>query len=458
MRARVFMAGLRGAFLFLAPALLPARAEPPAYWVWQHFPYLSPVQGEALKQAGVTRLYWQVGTLGRRDAGWPWKEEPASGTVNPGSYLSHMTLIPVVRLEPPAGWSFNPGDDDALITRLNAIAKGLGADEMQLDYEAPDRLIPAYTAFLKQLRPMRTWKLSITALGHWDRFARGFQGVADEITPMFYDLNPAREQLHDGMLAPIGEPGPISAQLERWCRCPLPWRAGLPNFSRVTFVGADGWSRGNLWSWSWNEIWYSPLLAASGSTRAGETVFTVRKEGPICQSLARTGETIVTREPELATLRQLADEARTCGAVSAIYFRLADSTPGSALGPLSLGPGIHEQSGVKWSRSTLSFTLAGDLPPRVFDNGQRGYALAVRCAGGWREAVAGMFDHVTTDPARQHPAHDPLPLGVHELYFWFAQAQDGDELDTGFVRLDGDKSFQWQLLNPDSPDTWHSAD
>jgi hypothetical protein len=329
---------------------------------------------------------------------------------------------------------------------------------MQLDYEAPDRLIPAYTAFLKQLRRRRTWKLSITALGHWDRFAPGFQGVADEITPMFYDLNPAHEQLHDGTLAPIGEPGPISAQLEHWRHCPVPWRAGLPNFSRVTFVGTDGWSRGNLWSWSWNETWYSPLLAPAGATHAGETVFTVRKEGAVCQSLVQTGETVVTREPELATLRQLADEATACGATSAIYFRLADANPGSAFGPRSLGPGVRTQSAVKWSGSTLAFTAAGDLPPRVFDNGQRGYALAVRCSGGWREAVAGMFDHITIDAAGQHLAHDPLPLGVHELYFWFAQAQDGDELDTGFARLDGDKSFQWQLLNLEPSDTWHTAD
>jgi hypothetical protein len=187
-------------------------------------------------------------------------------------------------------------------------------------------------------------------------------------------------------------------------------------------------------------------------------VFTVRKAGAVCQSLAQAGETIVTREPELASLRRLADEATACGAASAIYFRLADSNPGSAFGPLSLGPGVHDRSAVKWSGSTVAFTAAGDLPPRIFDNGQRGYALAVRCTAGWREAIAGMFDHVTTDAAGRHPARDPLPLGVHELYFWFAQAQDDDELDTGFVRLDGGKSFQWQLLNLEPSDTWHSAD
>ena len=452
-----FTAALR-ALLFLALAVPSARAEAPAYWVWQHFPYISPAQDGALKQAGITRLYWQVGTLGRRDASWPWKEEPASGAPNPGSYLSRMTLIPVVRLEPPPGWSFNPGDNDALITRLNAIARNLGADEMQLDYEAPDRLIPAYTAFLRQLKPRRSWKLSITALGHWDRFAPGFLGVADEITPMFYDLNPAHEQMHDGALEPIGEPGPIRAELERWRNCPLPWRAGLPNFSRVTLIGKDGWSKGNFWSWSWNEIWYSPLLSAAGPTRAGESVLTVDKGGPVIDTLVRAGESIVVREPDLITLRQLADEASTCGAISPIYFRLPSGQPSDAFGALSLGPGVPGRSELKWSQSTLSFLVAGDLPARVFDNGQRGYALAVRCTGGWREAITGMFDHVTTDDAGRHPAHDPLPLGDRVLYFWFAQAHDGDEVDTGFVRLDGDKTLQWQLLNLDPADTWHSAD
>jgi hypothetical protein len=48
-----------------------------------------------------------------------------------------------------------------------------------------------------------SWKVSISALAHWSKFANDFQGLADEITPMFYDLNPKRESLNGGLLPPL---------------------------------------------------------------------------------------------------------------------------------------------------------------------------------------------------------------------------------------------------------------
>jgi len=226
----------------------------------------------------------------------------------------------------------------------------------------------------------------------------------------------------------------------------------------VTLVGVDGWSRGNFWNWSWGDLWFSPLLAANGPTRDGETIFRVRQTGSIDQIPMRAGETLVVREPELATVRDLAKEAAASGAASAIYFQLFDFSPNSAFSASCLGPGIHHQPTVKWSSSTLLFTAGDDLPPRVFANGQRGNVLAVRSTGEWREAIPGTFDHVTTDAAGRHPVRGPLPLGVHDLFFWFAQAHDGEQIGTGYVRLEGDKKFQWQLLNLDPPDLWHPAD
>lgn len=467
MRATIPFFGRCAALVFLAVAVLPARAEPAGYWVWQRGPYLSTDEAEALNRAHVPRLYWQIGTLGRKDSSWPWKEqysqpwnEPLSSEFSKVSKaIPGIQIIPVIRIEPPPDWSFNPGDNEALITRLNAVAAGTGAPELQIDYEAPDRLIPSYAAFLQQLHPKRKWQLSITALGHWDRFASSFQGAVDEITPMFYDLDPAHEQLRGGLLGPLGDPSSTHAQLERWRHCPIPWRAGLPNFSRVTFVGTDGWSRGNLRNWRWDEVWFSPLLAPNGPTKAGQTSFTVRENGVIGDAPVHRGETVVVREPDRPGLRDLVDSAAGLGATGAIYFRLANFDASSGFTVTSLNSASSTPFKVHWeTKSAISLVVEGDVPPRIFSNGQRGYALALRCAGeGWREAFAGTFHHVTTDATGLHPAHDPLPIGTNTLYFWFAQIQEGSALVTGLVRTGGTKSFQWQLVNLDSENTWHSV-
>jgi hypothetical protein len=430
------------------------HSAPVSYWVWQRPDPLNQEEIRVLEQSGINELYWQYGTLTCRDGKWIWKERyglPPS-SINVGSPV----LVPVIRLEPLQ--QFTPSEFLSLISELDQLARSRNCTFLQLDYEAPDRLLPVYKDFLRELKSRHySWHLSITALAHWSRFARDFEGLVDEIAPMFYDLGSGHEHLSKGRLPAMICPETID-QILAWKNCPVSWKAGLPSFCRVSLVDRSGITRGNIRGFHLEEIWFSPFLKPEGPTTGGETVFLVLENGSIGDTPIHKGERVVVREPTFEGLNTLRNAASRAGASGVIFFHLPKRGDGSCLSVRALcsdGAGVPRLTVQKIENGCIRLVNSSDidlLPAATVDS--RGYALALRGpVGSWREAVSGDFARVTTDRAGSCTVGDEIPPCAEEIYFWFSQLPAGGTLTSGLLQSASSSGISFRILNisPDSP-------
>jgi len=458
---------MKRCLLFFLAVLMTCRPveSDVCYWVWQRTSPLLPEEARDLRAAGVTSLYWHVGTIKWDGSAWRWREHlpldwPAVRASCPG-----VVVMPVVRIEAGASQTFPPLSRAPLIRLLNQLVAASASHALQIDYESPDRLIGEYADFLRQLKDQgRSWRLSISALGHWSGFAQALAGGADEITPMFYDLNPSLERLGGEGLPPLVE-GDLPRQMAAWRGCPIPWRVGLPNFSRVTVVSLDGQSRGNLRSWSWDEIYFAPFLQALAPTRHGQTVFTVTHDSVLGTTPLKSQEHLDVRYPDREQLREAEHAGDAMGAEGIIYFRLADLEDPSGysardLGQQNVPAPLFAVKKDAAGRIVLTNESSIDLMPIARGAGKedRGYALELEAqAPIWREVIPGDFAQVTSGEG-DAPG---LGLGVARLQFWFTHLAAGNSLSTGYIgeaRQDKAVPIRWRILNLDQEDTWHPLD
>lgn len=442
--------------LMVGVALVTQRAHtaPVSFWVWQRAEPLTTEEVRVLDQSGIKELYWHYGTLTCRAGEWIWKERHG---LPPTSMRSGSpALIPVIRLEPSQ--PFTAAEFRSLITKLDQLAVTLHCPLFQLDYEAPDRLLPLYENFLRELKGRGyPWHLSITALAHWSRIAGDFDGLVDEMIPMFYDLGSGHERLSKGRL-PMSLGPEANDQIMGWKNCRVPWRAGLPNFRRVSVVDRSGLTRGSIRGFHLDDIWFSPLLKSEEPTTGGETVFRVLGEGLLGDTLLHQGERIVVREPPLEGLITLKKVSAKAGATGAVFFQIPRRSNDSGLSVRALCA-----DGAELPRLTVQRTGNGcirlvnssdvDLAPSVSGD-SRGYALVLRGpAGSWREAVAGDFARVTTDQAGSCVVGDEIPRGAEELYFWFSHLPAGATLTSGLLQSASSSGISFRILNipPGSP-------
>src|ERR1700731_1486160 len=225
-----------------------AGAFDTAFWVWQRSEPLADAERVELSAQGVRTIYWQVGELENAGETWRWKARFAL----PPATAGELRFVPVVRLESRERSPFSQTSFESLLGALAATAKGV--DELQLDYDAPDRLIAEYAAALKKIHALVP-KLSITALPHWGRgpALAVLEGSVDELTPMLYDFEP--DPIVEGA-APLLllDPEKLQAWLADWSKCKTGWRAGLPAFARVTLFDPNGKSRGHIREWNWDDL------------------------------------------------------------------------------------------------------------------------------------------------------------------------------------------------------------
>ena len=443
-----------------APLLLPShQSAQTSYWVWQRSVPLLSDEIMALDKAGVTSLYWHYGTMTCSHGEWIWKSRYGMPSLPSINGKTSPRLIPVIRLEPMGDHPFSGDDFRILIPKLNQIASDLRVPFLQIDYEAPDRLIPVYREFLRDLKSRAyPWYLSITALAHWSRFTNEFTGLVDEITPMFYDLGSGHEKLVGGRL-PAMVSGEAIGQIKSWSACPIPWRAGLPNFRRVSVVDRSGANRGNLHSFNIDEIWFSPLLETDSPTIDGETVFRVIKDGTLGDMPLQSGEKIVVREPRLVDLIALKKVALTNGAKSVVYFQKAKLGDDSGYSTQSLSQDVEALPELKIHRTKngcveITNDSETDLVPMA-SVGVRGYAVALKAsAGAWREAIAGEFALITTDRAGLKPIKDQPPSEAGILYLWFSHLPAGKTLSSGLLQTVPDKGIDFQIFQPTSVTSW----
>src|SRR5262249_36864771 len=161
---------------------LSSSAQNVRYWVWQRDEPLDDRELAELGLQNVDTIYWHVGELENIGATWRWKARFSFPTSN----AEHIRFVPVVRLVSHERQPFSEESVTALLARLSSVAAR--HPELQLDYDAPDRLLGDYAAVLKRIHGLVP-RLSIAALPHWSRAddLKILEPNVDELLPMLYD-------------------------------------------------------------------------------------------------------------------------------------------------------------------------------------------------------------------------------------------------------------------------------
>ncbi len=437
------------------------------YWVWHRTQPLAERERQELVAQGVQTLYWHAGEMVQQPRGgtWRWKNPPRPVA---GWAGSECRVVPVVRLTSDSRKPFAPEALAGLIPELKSVAGDAGA--VQLDFDCPDRLLPDYAAALRSLRTTIP-HLSITALAGWPRVA-GFKeltSAVEEIAPMFYDLQADPTGVSaDAPPPPLLDPEQIATVILPWKNCPIPWRAGLPSFARLTVFDRTGLFRGQIPNWSWEDVCFQSNLRTLAPTRLGVSLFRVAKETKVAATPVTEDEIVVSRFADRPALAKAVRLAREAGAQGVILFRLPDDT-GPGGGSLeSLGQLESDQ------RPSLILRTSGedrlelvndspvDLGPRLSgerNDRDRGYALEIDApAPVFREAGAGDFWRVTshTRPESDQPRPAPVTLATR-LTLWFGDLPAHGTRQTGLFQLAASASvaqLRYRILHVEGASEW----
>ena len=428
--------------LFLLIAGVAASGFETSYWAWQRNEPPSATEMEELTAQGVSVVYWQIGELVESGATWRWSvrfQLPAD--------TAEVRFVPVVRLESRERVPFSPEANASLILALKTAIQG--RHELQIDYDAPDRLLGEYAATLRQLHKLAP-RLTITALPNWARpsAVRQLKGAVDEMLVMLYDFEPEKK---GGEPWPLLVPQKIDRYLADWNRTGIPWRAGLPVFARATVFDSENKSRGHVRAWTWDDICFNTALEVAAPTTLGVTTFRAKRDLRVEDAAVRAGQMVVTRLPDRAALSQAVAAATATNARGVVFFRFPDSTDPSGwslrhLGHLEAAP----QLSVRVNPDTAMIELANDSDADLAFSANadgRGYALQLEAAAAiFRDASAGDFWRVAGDAEGRSVA---IPLATR-LTFWFSHLRAREVLRTGLIRLAPAADFsqaQWRILN-----------
>jgi hypothetical protein len=452
------------AFAILAASGLRAETFERAYWVWHRAQPLTVDEKVQLAQTEVQTLYWSVGELQNRRGLWRWKNAPLPlDTVAPTFHV-----VPVVRLTTEEKAPFAAAGMPRLVNALRGIANTGG--ELQLDFDCPDRLLGDYAVALTNLR--RTVPhLSITALTHWPglRDWPALTRSVEEMAPMFYDMQGDPTGVSaEAPPPPILDPENVAVALRAWSACPIPWRAGLPSFARLTVFDRTGLSRGQIPNWSWEDFCFHKNLHTLGPTRLGVTLFRADRDTRVARTAVAQDEIVASRFVDRPALAKMYAEAREAGAKGAIFFRLADETDPSGWSAADLGalasiepPRLILRAAAD-DRLELVNDSDHDLPARLAGpkgDLDRGYALEIDApAALFRDALAGDFWRVAShvNPDAEKPTPVAVPLATR-LTFWFSHLPARAHLQTGLLQLAPGATLaqlRYRILNCEGSTAW----
>ncbi len=446
------------------------RAVPPdtAFWVWNRAEALTSAEHDALRAAGVGRLYWQAGELELHGGELVFRR---TASLPPAGEHGDMMVTPVVRVS-TAIRSPEQFTGDVLGRALRPVADAAPGRELQLDFDCPDHVLPVYAERLRTARQVADIRrLTITALAGWADApaAASLWPAVDAVYPMLYDTRldppPRPGDPSPCQPQPLLDPAELGARLRSWGGCPVPWYAGLPVFARVTLYDAAGRAHGHLRSWDWEDLVFNPALALDRPPAGGTAVLRALRPTRAGESPLTAGEYAAVRTAPRETLRAGMAQARAAGARGVVLFRLPDppsptrSTGGgwslaqalalcapgdTPLTPPRLSLRRTDDGSERWTLRNESDT---DLPPRFAAPG-RGYGLELEIADGspgWREALPGDFHrvagHVFQERAGADPKSgggNPVPVAIplaRRLTFWFAQLPAHGALTTGLVQF-----------------------
>jgi hypothetical protein len=425
------------------------------YWVWQRDDPLDERELVELAAQHVDTIYWQVGEL--ENVGTTWRSKARFSF--PTSDATRIRFVPVVRLVSRERYPFSDPSTAALLASLSAATAK--RDELQLDYDAPDRLLADYAAALKSIHGLVP-RLSIAALPHWGRadHLRILEANVDELLPMLYDFE-AEPTLKNQSPLSLISPEKISKLIETWRACRKPWRAGLPVFARISIYDVNQKLRGQIRNWNWDELCFNRSFQLTNGGQFGATILRAKESTSIANTTINPGEDVVVREVDRGALQEAANEALRAGARGIVFFRLPDSTASSGwslhqLGDLEAGPRLILQKQPDSETLELSNTGDGDLAPRLptGDSDKGGYAVEIDTAMPvFREAERGDFASVSAFNGEK-PSR--LPFATR-LKFRFAQLRAKENLRTGLIQLAPGVDFRqthYRILNIGDKPTW----
>ena len=438
------------------------------YWVWHRAIPLTARERAELATQNVERLFWNVGEMENRTGTWAWKAAPR-GLAN---VADGFQVVPVVRLTSRSNDPFAPAALSGLCAALRGVAGESG--RVQIDFDCPDRLLGEYAEALQVARKSVP-HLSITALAEWPQ-KPGFKALTEsveEIAPMFYDLQ--RDPTGVSASAPpppLLDPKQVAGALREWSTCPIPWRAGLPTFARLTVFDRSGLSRGQIPNWNWDDFCFHKSLRALAPTKLGVTLFRADADTRVSATPIAKDEIVASRFTDRAALAKAATLAREAGASGILLFRLPDGSDpsGWSLGDLGRLASRERPRLVLRQTSAEQLELVNDSPfdlePRLSGekgDRDRGYALEVDATAPlFREALAGDFWRVTSHarPDSPQPAAVAVPLATR-LTFWFSQLRAGGRLQTGLLQLAPGariENLRYRVVGCDGAGAWKAIE
>lgn len=445
------------AITLLISAVTTSSAIEVRYWVWQRDDPLDEDEIAELTAQKVETVYWQVGELENSTDTWHWKARFDF----PKSNQNGIRFIPAVRLVSREQQPFSQASRAALLERLAPIARN--NDELQLDYDAPDRLLSEYSGALKQIHQIAR-KLTITALPHWSRPGALdiLQPNVDELLPMLYDFE-AEAVLKNESPLPLIAPEKISKLIDGWHACAKTWRAGLPVFARLSVYDSTRKLRGQIRNWNWDELCFNRSFQVTKAGPLGTFILSATKPGTIANTPVKAGEEVIVRETDRTALRNAIDAAARAGAQSVVFFRLPDPSASSGwslhqIAHLDAQPQLIAQYSAAGQSLELLNVGDGDLAPGFGSNsiGAGGYSLEVQAnAPIFREAHPGDFAGLTSTVGEKPVA---IPFATR-LQFKFSQLRAKQRLKTGLIQLAPGADFRqahYRILKPEGASPWQS--
>jgi len=438
---------------------LASSAHDVRYWVWQRDDPLDEQELAELEAQKIDTIYWQAGELENTGQTWRWKARFNF----PSSNAACIRFVPVVRLVSREHQPFSDASITALLAGLSSASAN--HDELQLDYDAPDRLVADYAAALRRIHGLVP-RLAIAALPHWSRadYLKLLESNVDELLPMLYDFE-AEPVLKNQSPLPLISPEKISKLIESWRACRKPWRAGLPVFARLSVYDANQKLRGQIRNWNWDELCFNPSFEMSNGGKFGTSILSAIRSTSIANTPIHPGDELIVREVERAALQNAISTALRAGAQGVVFFRLPDSTASSGwslhqLGHLEAGPRLILRKPADSETLELSNVGDGDLKPHFAMNAANagGYVLELETATPiFREAQRGDFASVDTF-ADEKPARVPFAT---RLRFQFAQLRAKENLRTGLIQLAPGADFRqtrYRILNTEEAPSWKSLE
>lgn len=368
----------------------------PAFWVWHRTSALTSEEKGTLSRAGVTRLYWQIVEF-RGDA-TDWQPYPLA----PREALpDDLEVVPVIRLAPALKPLDRPEAPAQFANWLRRWSGGRMPSAVQIDYDCPAAQLDRYGAFLARLKAEAGLSsISATALAGWidAPLFRKLEAGVEELTPMFYDLDAdVPEKVLAGKAEPM-VPADAVRWIGRWKTCRVAWRAGLPNFQRLTIFDAAGKSRGHLRGWTPAQVYGQDGLERLPSAGEGMVEYRASRDLTLAGTRLEAGQRLIWRAPGEGALSAAIDAAKSSGCRGAVWFTLPGPGLQAAFGARhlqALTTGSSPAPGLKFEmRDNGSAVLrnegAGDLP---FRPGQGPYHLVLeaKTAGGFRDTASGGF-------------------------------------------------------------------